>query len=171
MEYATLIEERHSIRAYRPTEVEEDKLRSLLHAADRAPSAGNLQAYQIVAVRSPATRQALARAALDQDFVAQAPVVLVFLADPARARGKYGHRGETLYSLQDATIACAYAQLAAHDLGLVSCWVGAFRKDAVREAVGSPAEHLPVALLPLGYPAEQSRITSRRSLSDLVRWL
>jgi nitroreductase len=171
MDYATLIEERHSIRAYQPTEVEEDKLRSLLHAANRAPSAGNLQAYQIVAVRSPAARQALARAALDQDFVAQAPVVLVFLADPGRARGKYGHRGETLYSLQDATIACAYAQLAARDLGLGACWVGAFRKDAVREAVGSPPEQVPVALLPLGYPAEQPRITSRRSLGDLVRWI
>jgi nitroreductase len=171
MDYATLIEERHSIRAYQPTEAEEDKLRSVLHAANRAPSAGNLQAYQIVAVRSPAARQALARAALDQDFVAQAPVVLVFLADPGRARGKYGHRGETLYSLQDATIACAYAQLAARDLGLGACWVGAFRKDAVREAVGSPPEQVPVALLPLGYPAEQPRITSRRSLGDLVRWI
>ena len=169
MDYATLIEERHSIRAYQPTEVEEDKLRSLLHAANRAPSAGNLQAYQIVAVRSPAVRQALALAALDQDFVAQAPVVLVSLADPGGARGKYGHRGETLYSLQDATIACAYAQLAAHDLGLASCWVGAFRKDAVREAVGSPPEQVPVALLPLGYPAEQPRITPRRSLTHLVR--
>ena len=169
MDYATLIEERHSIRAYQPTEVEEDKLRSLLHAANRAPSAGNLQAYQIVAVRSPAVRQALALAALDQGSVAQAPVVLVFLADPGRARGKYGHRGETLYSLQDATIACAYAQLAAHDLGLGSCWVGAFRKDAVREAIGSPPEQVPVALLPLGYPAEEPQITPRRSLTDLVR--
>jgi nitroreductase len=169
MDYFTLIEERHSIRAYQQREVEDDKLRKLLHAANRAPSAGDLQAYQIVAVRSPAVRQALARAALDQDSVAQAPVILVFLADPGRARGKYGHRGETLYSLQDATIACAYAQLAARDLGLGSCWVGAFRKDAVREAIGSPPEQVPVALLPLGYPAEEPRITPRRSLTDLVR--
>ena len=169
MDYFTLIEERHSIRAYQQREVEDDKLRNLLHAANRAPSAGDLQAYQIVAVRSPSVRQALARAALDQGSVAQAPVVLVFLADPGRARGKYGHRGETLYSLQDATIACAYAQLAARDLGLGACWVGAFRKDAVREAIGSPPEQVPVALLPLGYPAEEPRIAPRRSLSDLVR--
>ncbi len=169
MDYFTLIEERHSIRAYRQTEVEDDKLQSILHAANRAPSAGDLQAYQIVAVRSPSVRQALARAALDQDSVAQAPVILVFLADPARSGEKYGHRGETLYSIQDATIACAYAQLAARDLGLGSVWVGAFRKDAVREAIGCPPEQVPVALLPLGYPAEEPRITPRRSLTDLVR--
>jgi nitroreductase len=169
MDYVTLIEERHSIRAYQQTEVEDEKLQKVLHAANRAPSAGDLQAYQIVAVRSPEVRQALARAALAQESVAQAPVILVFLADPARSGVKYGSRGERLYSLQDATIACAYAQLAAHDLGLGSCWVGAFRQAAVREAIGCPFEQVPVALLPLGYPAEEPRITPRRSLTDLVR--
>jgi nitroreductase len=169
VDYFTLIEERHSIRAYQRREVEDEKLQSILHAANRAPSAGDLQAYQIVAARSPAVRQALARAALDQDSVAQAPVILVFLADPPRSASRYGHRGETLYCLQDATIACAYAQLAARDLGLGSVWVGAFRKDAVREAIGSPPDQVPVALLPLGYPAEEPRITPRRSLTDLVR--
>jgi len=170
MDYFTLIEERHSVRVYQQREVEDEKLQSIFHAANRAPSAGDLQAYHIVAVRSPEVRQALARAALDQGSVAQAPVILVFLADPGRSGAKYGHRGETLYSLQDATIACAYAQLAAHDLGLGSCWVGAFRKDAVREAIGSPPEQVPVALLTLGYPAEEPQITPRRSLTDLVRW-
>jgi nitroreductase len=169
MDYFTLIEDRRSIRAYQQTEVEDEKLQRVLHAANRAPSAGNLQGYHIVAVCSPKVRQALARAALDQESVAQAAVVLVFLADPARSGEKYGHRGETLYCLQDATIACAYAQLAAADLGLGSVWVGAFKKDAVREAIGSSPDQIPVALLPLGYAGEEPPITPRRSLSDLVR--
>ena len=169
MEFMTLTEERHSTRVYEQTPVEQEKLDKILHAANRAPSAGDLQAYSIVVVRSPAARKALARAAVDQEFVGQAPVVLVFLAEPARSSEKYGHRGESLYAVQDATIACAYAQLAAHDLGLAACWVGAFRKREVQEAVGASEGQVPVALLPIGYAAESPFITPRRALSEMVR--
>jgi nitroreductase len=169
MEFMTLIERRHSTRAYQDRAVEQAQLDKILHAANRAPSAGDLQAYSIVVVRSPAARKALARAAADQQFVAQAPVVLVFLAEPARSSEKYGHRGESLYAVQDATIACAYAQLAAHDLGLAACWVGAFRTRDVREVVGATEEQVPVALLPVGYAAETPFVTPRRPLSEMVR--
>ena len=169
MEFMTLIEERHSTRAYQDTAVEQDKLAKILQAANRAPSAGDLQAYSIIVVRRPDVCQALAKAAVDQQFVAQAPVVLVFLAEPARSGVKYGRRGENLYAIQDATIACAYAQLAAHDLGLAACWVGAFRTRDVREAVGAAEDQVPVALLPIGYAAETPFVTPRRELSELVR--
>ena len=93
----------------------------------------------------------------------------MFLAEPTRSGEKYGHRGESLYAIQDATIACAYAQLAAHDLGLAACWVGAFRTKDVQEVVNAAEDQMPVALLPLGYAAESPFITPRRALSELVR--
>ena len=169
MEFMKLIEERHSTRAYQEKAVEQDKLEKILHAANRAPSAGDLQAYSIVVVRKPDLRQALVKAAVDQQFVRQAPVVLVFLADPARSGEKYGHRGEGLYAIQDAAIACAYAQLAAHDLGLSACWVGAFRKKDVQEVVGGAEGHVPVSLLAIGYAAESPFIAPRRPLTEMVR--
>lgn len=169
MEFMTLVEERHSVRVYGDAPVEPEKLEKILHAANRAPSAGDLQAYSIVVALTPAVRQALAKAAADQQFVAQAPVVLVFLAEPERSAEKYAHRGESLYALQDATIACAYAQLAAHDLGLSACWVGAFRRREVQEAIGVGEERMPVALLPIGYAAENPQATPRRPLADLAR--
>ncbi len=169
MEFMTLIEERHSVRVYGDAPVAPEKLEKILHAANRAPSAGDLQAYSIVVARTLATRQALASAAADQQFVAQAPVVLVFLAEPETSSAKYGHRGESLYALQDATIACAYAQLAAHDLGLSACWVGAFRRRDVQEAIGAADAQMPVALLPIGYAAEQPQATPRRPLTELAR--
>jgi len=168
MEFAELVEERHSIRAFEEREVERAKLDDILHAARRAPSAGNLQAYKVAVARAPSLRRRLARAALDQDFVAQAPVVLVFLADPFASGVKYGRRGKTLYAIQDATIACAYAQLGACNAGLGSCWVGAFDEDQVRAALGVGQELRPVALLPIGYPAEVPEVTSRRPLSQTV---
>jgi nitroreductase len=73
-----------------------------------------------------------------------------------------------LYCLQDATIACTFAHLAAVALGLASVWVGAFDDEGVRQAIGVGDNLLPVAILSIGYPGEQPKSTSRRSLSDLV---
>ncbi len=168
MQFGELIEERHSVRVFEEREVRPDTLERILLAARRAPSAGNLQAYRVAVVRAPSLRRKPARAALDQEFVAQAPVVLVFLTDPQASAVKYGRRGQVLYALQDATIACAYAQLAAHDAGLGSCWVGAFRESDVRAALGVALDLVPVALLPLGHAAEVPTVTPRRRLSEMV---
>jgi nitroreductase len=171
MEFFEVLKQRHSIRAFAPTPVEQEKLQKILEAANLAPSAGNLQAYEIYLVRKKPQRVALARAAWDQEFVAQAPVVLVFLAHPARASRQYGQRGAKLYALQDATIACAFAMLAATALGLATVWVGAFDDNAVARVVGVPEGLLPVAILPIGYAAEQPEPTSRRQLQELVHEL
>jgi len=66
--------------------------------------------------------------------------------------------------MQDATIACAYAQLAATASGLGACWVGAFHEDEVREIVGAPAAWRPVAILPIGVPTEAAGVRERRDL-------
>jgi len=171
MDFFAVLQERHSVRAFAERPVEPEKLQAVLEAANRAPSAGNLQAYEIYVVTRPAVLKALMRAAFEQKFVAQAPVVLVFCAHPARSASSYGERGATLYSLQDATIACAYAQLAATAVGLGSVWVGAFDEDAMRKALGIEKELVPVALLPIGYVAEKPDITPRRALDDLVRYI
>jgi nitroreductase len=160
---------RRSVRAYQSRPVEPAQLEAILDAANRAPSAGNLQGYEIHVVRDAAARRALARACLDQLFVAQAPVALVFCADPARSGAKYGRRGEELYCVQDATIAAAYAQLAAAALGLGTCWVGAFDETQVARVLRLRAGLRPVAILPVGWPAETPAPTPRRALSDLVR--
>ncbi|MBI5384718.1 MAG: nitroreductase family protein [Verrucomicrobia bacterium] len=170
MNFFETIEARQSIRAFQNKTVEPEKLDALLNAINRAPSAGNCQAYQVYVVRDPEMKKKFAEAALRQEFVAQAPVVLIFCLDPARA-ARYGKRGEQLYCQQDAAIAVAYAQLAATALGLATCWVGAFNEESVSRAAGLPAEHRPVAILPIGYAAEQPPRSSRRTIEDLVREL
>jgi nitroreductase len=170
MDFCDLIRARRSVRVFGDRPVEPEKLRAVLEAARQAPSAGNLQAYEIYQVGVPRIRAALARAAA-QSFVAQAPVTLVFLANPARSARRYGARGRQLYALQDATIAAAYAQLAATDLGLATVWVGAFDDAAVSLAIGAPRDWVPVAILPVGYAAEHPAATPRRDLADLVHVL
>ena len=162
------IDKRKSIRSFKATKVEQGKLDQILEAANRAPSAGNLQAYEIYRICDSKLQEEIARAALGQDFITEAPLTLVFCANPERARHKYGQRGESLYSLQDATISCCYAQLAAAAQGLGTVWVGAFDEEAVWRLLGSPSGLRPVAILPIGYDAEKHALTERRSLSDRV---
>lgn len=169
MDFFELTGRRHSVRAFKNVPVEQDKISRMLEAVNSAPSAGDLQAYQVYLVRSRDKRLALARAALDQFFISEAPLALVFCAAPSRSAIKYGQRGRQLYAIQDATIACAYAQLAAVALGLGSVWVGAFSEEGVRRTIGASGDEIPIAILPVGYPAEAPEVTPRRRLADLVR--
>jgi nitroreductase len=169
MQFSDVIDRRRSIRAFRATPVEEEKIKAILAAARLAPSAGDLQAYRIVVVTDAEAKALLAKAALGQQFIAEAPIVLVFLADTRRSKAKYGSRGAELFCLQDATIAAAYAQLAATEANLGSCWVGAFDDDEVSKSLGAPAHLRPVALIPLGYAAEMPERPPRRALRELVQ--
>ena len=163
---------RHSVRRYLPQqEVGRDKLHAILETACAAPSAGDLQSYRIIVVQDAATRQALRGAAGNQDFIAQAPVCVVFCSDPQRAAEKFGSRGRDLFALQDATIACAYAQLEVVAAGMGSTWVGQFDTARVREALAIDERYLPVAMLSIGYPAEIPELTPRRHLDDVVQYI
>ena len=162
------IDARQSIRAYQPKPIEPEKLAAVLAAANRAASASNLQAYQIYVVRDEARKQALVAAAAGQKFLATAPVVLVFAADPGRSAAKYGLRGEQVYCMQDACAAVCNAMLAAVELGLGTCWVDAVDAALAGRAAGLPDGQQAVVLLPIGYPAETPPRTPRRALTDLV---
>lgn len=168
MEFFDVLSERHSVRTYAAKIIEPTALQQILEAINRAPSAGNLQAYEVYVVYDPERKRGLVRAAGDQEFLARAPVVLVFCAHAARSVGSYGKRGTGLYSIQDATIACTYAMLAATALGLSTVWVGAFDEEEVRRVICAPGAHRPVAMLPVGYSAQPPEIRSRRRLEELI---
>lgn len=168
MDFFQVIDGRRSMRKYANRPVEEEKLVRILESASKAPSAGNLQGYEIYLVRKNSDRQGLVKAALDQEFFGEAPIVLVFCSDAARSAVQYGDRGANLYSIQDATIACAYAQLAARAQDLDSVWVGAFDEDAVRTLLKIPDTLRPVVLLPIGYAGKVPVPRPRRTLKDLV---
>lgn len=168
MEFFELIRKRHAIRVFTGEPVSDGDLNKILEAANLAPSAGNLQAYEIVLVRSAESKAALAKAARDQDFIKSAPAVLVVCANSGMSSKSYGDRGEKLYAINDASIATAYIELAAADLGLGSVWVGAFRESDVARVIEAPEFLKPIAIVPIGHPAEMPMQRPRRLLDDLV---
>ncbi len=149
-----MLQKRRSIRSFKSKQIEEFKVSTIIESCDLAPSAGGLQSFEIYAVKGNDKKNLLAKAAMDQMFIPEAPLVLVFCANASRSVHRYGD-SSVLYSLQDATIAAVYAQLAAQALGLSSAWVGAFDENKVSEALGLPDDHKPVAIIPLGYPDEK----------------
>lgn len=163
-----LISQRRSVRAFHTQPIETEKERAIFQAVQAAPSAGNLQAFEVYLVRQTSTKKALAEAAWNQVFMVEAPLILVFCAHPARCTWKYGRRGEELYAVQDATIACTFAMLAATQLGLGCVWVGAFDEDEVRRVLRIDASLRPVALLPVGYARETPPPRPRRAIEDIV---
>ena len=169
MDFFETVEKRQSVRRYDSREFGRQDMKQILDAINAAPSAGNLQAYEVVTVTEPATKDALTKAAYGQSFINEAPVSLVFCADHKRSAVKYGKRGADLYAVQDATIAASYCQLAATALGLASVWVGAFDTKLVAEAINAPTHVTPVAIISIGYAAEQPERTPRRDVFDLIR--
>jgi nitroreductase len=169
-EFEKLCNNRKSIRKFTDKIVEENKIIQILNIINRAPSAGNLQTYEVVVVKSKELRVKLSEAALSQRFISEAPVVLVFIAKPEEASKVYGERGEQLYCIQDATIAGTYGMLACEALGISSTWVGAFNVDKVKEIINCKKEEKPVTIMPIGYTLSNKIIfTKRKQLNELSR--
>jgi len=168
MEFFDVIKNRHSIRTFTVQPVEPEKLQQILETANLAPSAGNLQAYEIYVVTDAKKRDGLSCAALAQEYIAVAPIALVFCTHPELTEGKYTERGTRLYTLQDATIACSFAMLAATALGLGCVWVGTFDEKVVRLIIGAPERQVPVVILAIGYAAEFPEQHPRRSLDQIT---
>jgi len=165
MDLMQAVRARRSIRKFLDKPVEEEKLLAVLEAGQLAPSAKNMQDWRFIVVRDFATRQRLAEAARDQQFVGQAPVVIAACGTSDLVMTC----GQPAYVI-DVAIALDHMTLAAASLDLGTCWIGAFYEEKVKEILGVPQEVRVVALLPLGYPAEQPGPRPRKSLDDVVAW-
>lgn len=152
------IQTRKSVRQFLSKPVEDDKLQLILSAGRLAPSASNRQEWRFVVVRDPETRQRLADAARGQQFVGEAPVVLVACA---ATDNHVMPCGLPCFSI-DVAIALDHITLAAVEQGLGTCWIGAFNQDQVKQILGIPDEIRVVELMPLGYPVDPTPIEKRR---------
>jgi len=170
MDLFDVIESRRSIRSFRSLNIKEETVKKLIDAARKAPSAGNIQPWEFIVVRDRRIKKQLCMAALNQRFIEEAPVVVVVCADQMKSWRGYGSRGAELYCIQDTAAATENLLLAACALGLGACWVGAFNEEMVREILKIPAGIRPVAIIPLGVPAESPRPRSRRPLEEIIHY-
>jgi len=164
MSVRTAIRERRSIRSFSDTPVEDEKLSLVLEAARLAPSARNRQEWQFIVVRDVETRKKLADAANGKAFVGEAPIIIVACATEAEYVMSCGQLAGTV----DTSIALAFLILQAQELGLGTCWLGAYSESEVKAILGIPRQVRVIAMTPLGYPAEVPEARPRRSLDEIV---
>ncbi|KYK35600.1 MAG: nitroreductase family protein [Theionarchaea archaeon] len=167
MELHEAIRERKSIRAFVKKEIPPEYVTRILEAAILAPSEGNLQSWRFFVVKNEEIKKRLADAALGQMFVVEAPVTIVVCIN-LKDEAPYGRRGRELYAIQSSAAAIENMLLTAVSLGLGACWVGAFREEAVRAVLNLENAVRPVALIPVGYPAESPSPRGRKSVKEVT---
>lgn len=173
MDVLDIIKTRRSVRDFTDQKIPESAINALVDALRFAPSAGNLQSRKFYFVFNEDIRNKLAQAGLKHDFVsfiAGAPLVVVACADHNIA-SRYGERGLHLYCIQDTAASVQNLLLAAHDLGLGTCWVGAFKEDTVRDILSLPEKLRPVVMIPVGYPARTPMASERVSKQDAMEMI
>lgn len=161
------VRERRSIRNFQKRNIPGELIDRLMEALIWAPSAGNLQARKFYFVRNEKIRNRIAAAALNQNFIAEAPLVIVGCTD-SRISQKYGERGVNLYSIQDVALSIMGMMLVAHENGLGSVWVGAFREEEIARILALPRHLRPVSIVPIGYPSKIPNPPPRVSKKDAV---
>lgn len=156
---------RRSQRKFENRQVEDSKVEIVLAAADTAPTAGGFQGFEIYYIKRADIKLKLVEAANKQPYV-NAPVVLVFCMNPDRIKMNFPQNILRKFSLQDATLAAAYAQLAAHALGLSSIWIGMIDEEKIMAALNT--NYVPSSILCFGYPQKILQPKPKRSLMSLI---
>lgn len=166
MEFFNVIEERYSARSYKPDEIEKDKIDRLLQAARLAPTAVNKQPFEFIVIYTKNHQEEL-KQIYHREWFCKAPVVIAACAYPDRA---WERKDGMNYAIVDTTIAMDHLILAATDLELGTCWIGAFDPQKAKAFLNLPENAEPVAFTPIGYPADSAKPKKRAPLSEWVRY-
>ena len=164
MEFSELITYRGSIRGYKSDPVEDEKLSAVLEAARMAPSAHNNQPYRLILIKTKGREEELSRI-YGRPWFTQAPLVVCIVGVPSE--GWIRRDGKNYYEV-DVAIAMDHLILEAHNLGLGTCWVGAFYEERVKQILEIPESVWIVELLTLGYPSENPAPRLRKPLEEIV---
>jgi nitroreductase len=168
MEAIRCIKTRRSVRKFKNKKLDNELLFEVLDAGRHAPSSGNLQNWRFLVVEDQDKRNIVAKASIGQWWMAEASALILVCSSNDRISGEYGERGEKIYAIQNTAAAIQNMLLAAHDLGLVGTWVGAFREIPLRKEFLIPDDIQIHAIVALGYADEKPPAIRRLNLRDLL---
>jgi len=152
---------RRSIRNYEEKPVAADLIEKIIDAARLAPTANNIQPWEFVVITEPGVRKKIAGLTDWGKFIAQSGACVAVYCKGVK------------HYLEDGSAAIENILVAAHALGLGTCWVAGYGKeyaDPIREMLGVPDGYKLVGLVSLGYPAERPAPKDKRSLEDVLHW-
>jgi nitroreductase len=159
---------RLAVRKYEKKDVEDKILGVMLHLATYANTPGNSQEWIFIVTRDEELKTKLAKAALNQEWVKDAPVDIILCADLQKTALKFGERGERLYAVESVASAAMVMMLAATELGVGTSWVAAIDEEKVKGLLNLPANVRPIGIMTVGYPAEEPEKLKRIDFDNLT---
>lgn len=172
MNLKQLIENRYSVRAYLPQNVEKDKIEYILECARLSPSACNYQPWTFYVVTDKEKLSQIHKS-YDREWFKTAPMCIVVCKDSSQSWKRTNTDGKDHGDI-DAAIASEHICLAAHEQELGTCWVCNFNPELLSQALSLPDNLEPIAIFPIGYVDEMKSTLyekKRKSLTDIAVWL
>lgn len=166
MTFLELATKRGSVRGYAPNSIDKAIVGKVLEAGRLAPSAANQQPWHFIVVRDEAQKQALG-SAYRKEWFWKAPVIIVVCVEPSKAWTRQDGKN---YAAVDGAIAMDHMTLCAADLGVGTCWIGAFDPAKVKHILGLPENIEPLVMTPLGKPTAQPLPKKRKALDQIVHY-
>ena len=168
MDFDKVIEERHSVRKFKPKRVSFGDILEAIDSAIKGPFAGNLNNLKFVIVEDKKTIATLAKHT-SQECINEASSVILVCSDDTQLEQQYGERGKD-YSRQQAGAAINTLILKLTDLGINSCWVGSFDYEITKEVLKIPQSIHIEAMIPLGYEKGKTKKPRKQELETVLRW-
>jgi len=160
MDVLQAIKERRSIRQYSQEPISEDQLNQILEAGRWAPSRGNSQPWKFIVLDDEQIRKELAEVIPTGKFFAQATQGIAVVVDPKASK----------HPEQEGAAAIQNILLAAHALGLGTCWIsvrGTDWAETAAKVLGIPDEEWLISVVSIGYPGEAPE-KGRKELQEIT---
>ena len=166
MDFLELVKKRYSVRAYKSIPIEYSKLQKVLEAARLAPTANNRQPFKLIIIQTKGREEELLRI-YNRTWFVEAPLIICICSIPSE--GWIRQDGKN-YCDVDAAIAMDHLILAATELGLGTCWIGAFNLEEAYNILKLPNDIEPIVFTPLGYPNDQPGDMIRKPIEELIHY-
>jgi nitroreductase len=172
MNFDEVVKRRKMIREYDSgrQQIPDQIIAKLIKNAHRAPSAGHTQVQEFIIVKDASTKKKLRKAAVNQEYVEQAPLLIIVCSNTSRSVGRYGSRGREFYSIVGGAFASMLILLSAVNEGVGACFVGAFQDNKVSEILGLPKDVRPIGIICIGHPAGKPEKLERIDIKALVHY-
>jgi len=171
MEFSEVLKARRSTRQFTDEGVTGEQIMKLLDAAVAAPNACNMQSWHFYVVTDESVKRRLSETKTVADWATTAPVIFVVCTAAKALAVRFGDKAENLFAVQDTAAAIENILLAAADMGLGGCFMGAFDNDKCREIVGVAEDHRIVAMVPVGHPAMILPARPRNPIENAVTFV
>lgn len=169
MDFYDVVKTRKSVKKFKDTPIDTNKLDRMINAAMMSPSWKNNNSYKFIIVQDKTKLEQISKSIMNKDnsasqSILEAPMTAIVVADPASS----GEVENKEYYLVDSAIAMEHFILSATNEGYGTCWIAALDEDIIKNALSIPQNYKVVALTPIGEISECKEHNEKKDVRDFV---